>query len=197
MIELIDTFIRPLISTGLPYAVTGSVASMAYGEPRLTNDIALLLEIKVQDIPLLIAAFPEADFYLPPSEVIATEIVRGNRGHLNIISQHSLLKADVYLVSGDPLHHWAMENIRTMDIEGLPVSFTPPEYLIIRKLEFYREGGSQKHLRDIASMYDESFSIINHSFLEHHLTQLGLTSQYQAALALTSSTAHRSPITDH
>ena len=186
MIELIDTFIRPLISTGLPYAVTGSVAAMAYGEPRLTNDIDLVLEIKTSDIPLLTRAFPEADFYLPPSEVIASEIVRGNRGHLNIISQHSLLKADVYLVSGDPLHHWAMKHVRSIDIEGLPINFTPPEYLIIRKLEFFREGGSQKHLRDIAAMLEESSDMIDQSFLSHHLNALNLTTQYQAAKSLLS-----------
>jgi hypothetical protein len=185
VIELIDTFIRPLISSGLHYAVTGSVAAMAYGEPRLTNDIDLVLDIKTADIPRFIEAFPQADFYLPPSEVIASEIVRGSRGHLNIISQHSLLKADVYLVSGDPLHHWAMENVRIIDIEGLPVAFTPPEYLIIRKLEFFREGGSQKHLRDIAAMLVESPEIIDQSFLQHHLKFLNLTDQYQLASALT------------
>lgn len=185
MIELIDTFIRPLISTGLPYAVTGSVAAMAYGEPRLTNDIDLVLEIKIADIPRLVEAFPEADFYLPPSEVIATEIVRGNRGHLNIISQHSLLKADVYIVSGDPLHQWAMENVKVIDIDGLPIAFTPPEYLIIRKLEFFREGGSQKHIRDIAAMLNESSDMINFPFLNHHLEKLHLTEEYNAALALT------------
>jgi hypothetical protein len=184
VIELIDTFIRPLITTGLPYAVTGSVAAMTYGEPRLTNDIDLVLEIKTSDIPLLIQAFPEADFYLPPSDVIATEIVRGNRGHLNIISQHSLLKADVYLVSGDPLHAWAMKNIKIIEIERLPVAFTPPEYLIIRKLEFFREGGSQKHLRDIAAMLEESSDIIDQTFLQQQLTNLNLTTQYQAAEAL-------------
>jgi hypothetical protein len=185
VIELIDTFIRPLISTGLPYAVTGSVAAMAYGEPRLTNDIDLVLQIKTADIPRLVGAFPEADFYLPPSEVIASEIVRGNRGHLNIISQHSLLKADVYIISNDPLQRWAMEHVRIIDIEGLPVAFTPPEYLIIRKLEFFREGGSQKHLRDIAAMLEESPEIIDQAFLTHHLTELNLTAQYKAAQALT------------
>jgi hypothetical protein len=184
VIELIDTFIRPLITTGLPYAVTGSVAAMAYGEPRLTNDIDLVLEIKTSDIHRLVSAFPEADFYLPPSEVIAAEIVRGNRGHLNIISQHRLLKADVYLVSNDPLHQWAMDNLKTIDIDDLAIAFTPPEYLIIRKLEFFREGGSQKHLRDIAAMLAESSDIIDQSFLQKQLTNLNLSAQYQAAEAL-------------
>lgn len=185
MIELIDTFIRPLLNIGLPYAVTGSVGAMAYGEPRLTNDIDLVLEIKARDIPRLIAVYPEKDFYLPPSVIIETELARGSRGHFNIISQHSLLKADVYLVAEDPLHRWAMENVRVLKIDDLAVSFTPPEYLIIRKLEFYREGGSQKHLRDIAGMLDESSEIIDQSFLTKHLSALNLTAEYQMAKDLT------------
>ena len=32
----------------------------------------------------------------------------------------------------------------------LPVA--PPEYVIVRKLQFYHEGGSEKHLRDISAM---------------------------------------------
>lgn len=38
------------------------------------------------------------------------------------------------------------------DIEGQQVIFAPPEYVIVRKLQFFREGGSQKHLRDISRM---------------------------------------------
>ena len=30
--------------------------------------------------------------------------------------------------------------------------FAPPEYVIVRKLQFFREGGSCKHLRDISRM---------------------------------------------
>ena len=32
------------------------------------------------------------------------------------------------------------------------VRFAPPEDVIIRKLEFFREGGSDKHLPDIGRM---------------------------------------------
>ncbi len=32
----------------------------------------------------------------------------------------------------------------------------PPEYVILRKLEYYREGGSQKHLDDIIGILDIS-----------------------------------------
>ena len=183
MIELIDTFIRPLNGHGIRYFITGSVASMVYGEPRLTNDIDVVLEIGTHDISKLVDAFPEADFYLPPAEVIETELLRGSRGHFNIISQHSMLKADVYLVGSDPLQRWGMEQAKTLDIDGMPVCFAPPEYVILRKLEFFREGGSEKHLRDIAAMLAESASEMDLDSLQQRIHQLGLEPQWQAALA--------------
>jgi hypothetical protein len=187
MIELIDTFIRPLNEYGIRYIITGSVASMVYGEPRLTNDVDVVLDITKFDIPRLIKAFPEIDYYLPPTEVIQTELLRGSRGHFNIISQLSMLKADIYLVGTDPIQRWGMAAARILDIDEQPISFAPPEYVIIRKLEFYREGQSEKHLRDIASMLFESSSEINLDILTPYLAQLGLESQWQAALKLTAS----------
>jgi len=184
VIELIDTFIRPLHENRIRYFVTGSVASMIYGEPRLTNDIDLVLSINSTHIAKLIHTFPEADYYLPPSEVMETEILRGNRGHFNIISQINFLKADIYLVGNDAMQRWGAANVRYFDIENLSVPFAPPEYVIIRKLEFYREGGSEKHLRDIASILTESPNDIDHDFLEKHLTALGLTTHYDSAKSL-------------
>lgn len=187
MIELIDTFIRPLNEYGIRYIITGSVASMVYGEPRLTNDVDVVLDITKFDIPRLFKAFPEVDYYLPPTEVIQTELLRGSRGHFNIISQTSMLKADIYLVGADPIQRWGMGAARILDIDEQPISFAPPEYVIIRKLEFYREGNSEKHLRDIASMLFESPSEINLDILNPYLVQLGLETQWQSVLKLTAS----------
>lgn len=174
MIELIDTFIKPLELHGLRYVVTGSVASMAYGEPRLTNGIDLILQIQASDCPTMARAFPETDYYLPPSEVILNEQNRSQRGHFNIIHQHTLLKADVYLAGADALHRWAFTHARPIEIDGIPVKFAPPEYVIIRKLEFHREGGSEKHLRDIAAMLVESGPEFDDDFLAREIETRGL-----------------------
>lgn len=187
MIELLDTFIRPLNDHSIRYIITGSVASMVYGEPRLTNDVDVVLDITRSDIHKLVRAFPETDYYLPPTEVIETELSRGSRGHFNIISQLSMLKADIYLVGSDPLQRWGMAGARVLEIDDQAISFAPPEYVIIRKLEFYREGHSEKHLRDIASMLSESSSEINQDILSRYLAQLGLEKQWQAVLKFADS----------
>ncbi len=187
MIELISTFIEPLEREGLRYLVTGSVAAMAYGEPRLTNDIDLILEIQLSDIPALTRAFPESDYYLPPAEIIQTEQIRPQRGHFNIFHLETMLKADVYLAGTDPLHRWAFQNRLCLEIESIQVAFAPPEYVILRKLEFFREGGSEKHLRDIATMLVESATQIDASYLDSEVSARGLTAGWQKARDIAAS----------
>ena len=55
--------------------------------------------------------------------------------------------------------------------------------MIIHKLEFFREGGSQKHLRDIAGIIEQQD--LDQEFLDRSIDALGLQPQWQAANALT------------
>ena len=152
MKNLLAIFIPPLNSAGFRYMVTGSVSSMFYGETRLTADVDIVLTLRRDQAKHLAKAFPGADFYLPPDEVIEAEIARRQRGHLNILHQHSNVKADIYLFAGDPFQAWAYDHAVTAEVDAIPVTFSPPEYTILSKLEVYREGGSEKHLRDITGI---------------------------------------------
>jgi len=145
-------FTRKLEELGIRYMVSGSVAAIFYGEPRMTNDVDLILFLRNQDVSSLISAFPAAEFYCPPAEVIECERLRDLRGHFNLIHHETGFRADVYLSGRDELHAWGVRNIVRAAIENETVSFAPPEYVIVRKLQFFREGGPEKHLRDIHRM---------------------------------------------
>ncbi|MFW6158615.1 MAG: hypothetical protein ACOC8E_04585 [Planctomycetota bacterium] len=168
-------FIRPLNRLGLAYMVTGSAASMAYGTPRLTLDIDLVLGLSAEQADLVPKAFPPDTFYCPPMEVIAIEAERPTRGHFNVIHSASGFKADIYPVGEDPLHGWGMARRRTKEIWGETVVFAPPEYVIVRKLEFFREGGSKKHREDIRAMLDVSGDLIDLAELETLIGERGLS----------------------
>lgn len=179
--DLLELFVAPLERIGVTYLVTGSVAATLYGEPRATHDIDLVVELPERGREALPGAFPSAEFYLPPAEVIRLESEREERGHFNIIHHASGLKADVYLVGDDELHAWALRNRRSYPVGKLEVSVAPPEYVIIRKLEFYREGGSQKHLRDIRSMLRLSPEEIDAAALEAWVLRRGLSEAWLEA----------------
>jgi len=163
-------FLEPLEALQLPYCVTGSVAASVYGEPRLTADIDVVLLMRSADIPALRAAFPEAEYYIPPDQDIAAAIARG--GMFNLVHHASQFKADIYLAARDPLHAWALTHRRRIDVLGDGAWIAPPEYVVLRKLQYFREGGSDKHLRDIR--YIVAATPLDRAFLESHIARLGL-----------------------
>jgi hypothetical protein len=52
------------------------------------------------------------------------------------------------------LHQWVLAHRRSITLDGLNVSVAPVEYVILRELEYFREGKSEKHVRDIRGMLE-------------------------------------------
>lgn len=176
--SLTSTFIPRLNKLAIPYAITGAVASVIYGEPRLTNDLDMLVEMKSRDLEGFIEAFPSEEFYCPPRDILRVEMGRSLRGHFNLIHHETGLKADIYLSGRDELHRWALEHRRAVEVEGESVWVAPPEYVILRKLEYYREGGAGKHLRDIAGMLEVSGKEIDLTELGARVRQYGFDKEW-------------------
>jgi hypothetical protein len=170
-------FLEPLERLGFPYCVTGSVAASVYGEPRLTADIDIVLLLKIQDIAALRSAFSDDAYYVPPDETLHLELARESRGMFNLIHHASQFKADIYLAGHDPLHAWALEHRRRIGLGESGAWIAPPEYVILRKLEYLREGGQDKHVRDIRFML--AASVVDRAFVESEVARLGLHDQWQ------------------
>ena len=149
----LEIFASRLETLGAPYMVTGATAAILYGQPRTTNDLDVVLSLDEKSLEKLLRIFPEEEFYVPPESVIRAEQARAQRGHFNLIHHESGYKADIYLAASDPLHAWAFPQRRRVTWnKNLTISVAPPEYVVLRKLEFYREGRSAKHLADIRAI---------------------------------------------
>lgn len=171
-------FLRRFEQLGLEYMVTGSVASTMYGEPRVTHDVDVVLKLPLRAVAQFAQAFPLESYYCPPEEVLLQEALRRQRGHFNLIAHDTGFKADIYLANADALHREALQHRRSISIDGEQVWIAPPEYVIVRKLEFYREGHSEKHLRDIAAMLQVSGDLVDRQRLASWIEQLGLAVEW-------------------
>ncbi|MEW6302135.1 MAG: hypothetical protein AB1705_01605 [Verrucomicrobiota bacterium] len=177
--DLFLLFVRPMNRAGIRYMVSGSVASIFYGEPRMTVDVDCVVFLNSEEIRRLPETFPPSEFYLPPIDSIAVEVARPLRGQFNIIHHDSGFKADIYSTGRDELNAWGFRGRRQVEFEGELVTLAPPEYVIIRKLEFLREGGSDKHVRDIQSMFKLSGDKINRAELDEWIRRRGLETQWK------------------
>ena len=78
--DLIELFVKPLNDFGARYLVSGSVAAMLYGEPRVTHDIDLVVFLRAEQIQQLAKIYPPPEFYVPPIDAILEEAARERGG---------------------------------------------------------------------------------------------------------------------
>ncbi|MBI4688933.1 MAG: hypothetical protein HY754_01465 [Nitrospirae bacterium] len=176
--ELLQKVVEISEKLQIPYLVTGSVASMAYGEPRLTNDIDIVAAINERHIDGLLKAFPQDEFF------ITEEMIRDaihNLGQFNIIHPASGLKIDVIIKQNTPFDNSRFNRIRRIfPAESYQANFAAPEDVIIKKMQYYKEGGSEKHLRDITGILKISGDEIDKDYIEEWAKRLGLVEIWDA-----------------
>ncbi len=178
LFELLQKIVDVFEHLRIPYLVTGSVASMAYGEPRLTNDIDVVAGIEGQHVADLLAAFPSGEFYV--SEDMVREAIR-HHGQFNIIHPASGLKVDVIIKQNTPFDSSRFRRAqRIHPTEFYQANFAAPEDVIIKKMAYYREGGSEKHLRDIAGILKISGELVDRDYISEWSYRLGLTEIWDA-----------------
>ncbi|RPI77321.1 MAG: hypothetical protein EHM45_09535 [Desulfobacteraceae bacterium] len=178
--ELLQKVVGIFERLHIPYIVTGSVAAMAYGEPRLTNDIDIVAGIKKEHIWNLLQAFPAEKYYI--SEEMIREAIR-NQGQFNIIHPFSGLKVDIIILQNTPFDVSRFKRIRRIQpAESYEANFAAPEDVIIKKMEYYKAGSSEKHLRDITGILKVSGTDVDRSYISSWADHLGLTEIWKAIL---------------
>jgi len=175
--DLLRTVAQKLESLQIDYLITGSVASIMYGEPRFTNDIDIVIRIRQADVDAFCAAFPDSEFYV--SEEAAREAV-SRRSQFNVIHPTSGLKIDFMVATDDAFDQSRFDRARTLEIdEDVRVRFAAPEDVILRKLQYYAEGGSDKHLRDIAGILRLCETPVDLAYIDAWAVKLSVQAKWE------------------
>jgi hypothetical protein len=156
----------------LRYFVTGSMATLFYGEPRFTNDIDVVVDLPMDQVDEFVGRFPEEEFYLSRETILrAIE----HRTQFNVIHPSSGLKIDVMIPSGGSFDQSRFARSRQLQpADDYEATFASPEDVIVKKMEYYREGGSEKHLRDISGMLELGDDGIDRAYISEWADRLDL-----------------------
>jgi hypothetical protein len=177
---------------GVAYYVTGSVASMYFGEPRFTNDIDVVIDLPANRVTEFCRAFPDdMDFYV--SEDAVREAV-ARRDQFNVLHATSGLKIDVMIPKRTPFDESRLaRRVRVKPEPDYDAAFASPEDIILKKMDFYREGGSEKHLRDIAGILKVTGPRVDRTYIGQWARTLGLDDIWQAVQQRVPSPADQGP----
>lgn len=170
LLELFEHAIRVLEDLQIPYAIGGSVATLAYGEDRGTRDLDVVILLDDADIPKLLAGFPSPDFY---SDLQAARDALRTGGTFNVI--YGRAKVDFFVAKGFIERNQVQRAKRLRTVGGRLARVSSPEELIAKKLEYFDDGGSDKHLRDITTMLHSSTIAIDRDRITSYAHQLDLS----------------------
>jgi hypothetical protein len=122
------------------YRVVRSLASMAYGEPRFTNDVDILADLPLKKVGALVLAFPAPEFYVAEAAVRTAILLRHQ---FNLLHIPSGLKADIILPPDTEFSRSEMSRGRRLTSEGeFSAWFGSPEDVLLNKLLYFQLGGS-------------------------------------------------------
>ena len=141
-----------LNAVGVAFMLTGSFALGYYGKPRMTRDLDLVVAIRERDVDTLVKAFA-ADFYIDADAVRSA--VRSQR-MFNLMHLESAIKVDLIVRKDSEYRHVEFERRKAVELAGVPTWIASREDLILSKLVWARDSGSELQMRDVRSLLDDS-----------------------------------------
>lgn len=178
-----DLLRKALEEAGIRYAIGGSWASTAFGEPRFTNDVDVLADLTLYNLTRFLRLLPET-FYVDPKE--AEDSIRAGRP-FNAIHLPSVLKFDLFPAASFPLGAEELDRAIVLEDTGLSAGaarFVTPEDILLAKLHWFRLGGevSEVQWRDIEGVVRACVSKFDLEYLKRSAERLGVRSLLEKAL---------------
>jgi hypothetical protein len=183
--EFLKLMLESLEAAGVEYLIGGAIAEWAWGEPRATQDLDLVINLPIEAVVRFSKELEKRNM-LVPADIILDAIVEDRADiPLNAIHMYSGLKADLYLMrDGDALRQSAFQRRVLIDY-GPPIGKVyvhSPEDLILYKLMYLGLSGQSKHARDIAAILRAKKDQLDFGYIKEWVAQLGLGSVWKEML---------------
>ena len=167
-------------ATGIEYVIWGGVAAVAYGEPRFTQDMDVLVRLHYDQVDTLTRLLEEDGYYV---SVEAVREALDRHFYFNAIHLETGIKIDFCVAGPDPIYAWAFKHrqVKSFD-EFRQASYMPPESVILTKLRAYQEGHSTRHLDDIEGILRVSGPELDLTYVDRAAARIGVLGAWRELL---------------
>jgi len=185
IVGFLKLVLEALKAAHIDYLIGGAIAGWAWGEPRATQDIDIVINLPIESVGKLSKELEKRDMLVPAEIILDTLLEDRADIPINAIHMHSGLKADLYPVrSGDELRLSAFQRRQRVDY-GPPIGRVyvhSPEDLILYKLLYFSISQQPKHSSAIDAMLWTKKDQIDLGYIEEWTTRLGLSSLWKEML---------------
>jgi hypothetical protein len=151
----------------VPYMLTGSFAMAYYGKPRMTRDLDIVVSMNDRHVVPVVSLL-SPDFYIDADSVRSAV---ASQRLFNLMHLSTGIKVDLIVKKDSEYRHVEFERRRQVRIGDISTWIVSCEDLILSKLEWARESGSELQRRDVKSLLHLS---MDRAYLQDWASQLGL-----------------------
>lgn len=169
-----SAFSRACRAVGVEYAFTGGIAVVAWGEPRTTSTVDVLVALEADEIDPLAAAIEAEGLEVEARDL---RIARQEGGHATVFTAEPGLHVDVRCVQTDQVMA-EIDDAVTVPLETGEIPVVRPEDLVAHKVAW----GASCDLEDARSILARCFEVIDRERLERWADRRGVWGDVQARL---------------
>ena len=168
-----------LEAIGATYAIWGGIAVVAYGEPRFTRDMDILLSPDQFAVSLFVRRLRETHYHV--DEISVNRAMSG--GFFNVIHLGYHIKTDFY-VPVEPELKVMITNRTYLPFDEIRrAAYITPTAVVVAKLRAYENSQSTRHLDDVASIIRLQGKKVDREQIDIAAARLGLLGVWRAAWA--------------
>lgn len=166
-LEVLKIVSERLEAAQLPFMLTGSFAMAYYGKPRMTRDLDLVVSLGEDDVASIVAAL-SPDFYIDADSVRSAVI---SQRLFNLMHYATSIKVDLIVRKSSEYRQVEFARRQPVQMNGVSTWIVSREDLILSKLVWAKDSGSELQRRDVRTLGDKS---MDRAYLDRWAARLGV-----------------------
>lgn len=154
-LDVLNIVSERLEGAGIAYMLTGSFALTYYATPRMTRDLDFVVACEERNVAQLVSLFSR-DFYVDADA--ARSAVRLQR-LFNLMHLKSGIKVDMIVRKDSEYRITEFERRQRVEMGSVRTWIASREDLILSKLVWARDTGSELQRRDVQAPLDQSVDV--------------------------------------
>ncbi len=175
---LLRTACEALHSAGIPFMLTGSVATAFHGTSRATMDIDLVIDPTAPQLDALVSRMEALGAYVSRE---AAHDALWHRTMFNVIDPETGWKADLIIRKHRAFSETEFARRQVVDYAGTALHVATVEDVILSKLEWAAIGGSARQIEDVSALLRINAGLLDQAYIHEWLDVLGVRAQWEFA----------------
>lgn len=178
--QMLRRLANALEAARIPFMLTGSLASTAYGAPRTTYDVDVVVDPPDATALERLVKLLRADAY---ADADAAREAWRLRSMFNVVDNAGW-KADLIIRKNRAFSREEFTRRRPMAMFGIELMAASAEDVILSKLEWSQQaGGSERQRRDVSMILAAAGPALDSGYLQRWVAELGLEREWECIVS--------------